>query len=323
VRGGSAIFWVLAACGGEPIAELVPLDASQFDCRAVAPPQRTNSVPLDCILDPTCDQKLITGHRGAGGPAALYAPENSIEAMRLAILLGIDVIEVDVRDTLDGDLVLMHDGDLMRTTGDPRAVSEVSRAELNTIPLDHDGFPGDFSCTTIPTFAAVLELAKGRVNIDVDTKTSRADLVAIAIRDAGMIDQAFVSAGEDDKLVLARETVPEIRLQARPDTVEEYEELAARLDRPPEILEIPPDEIEAFRPIADAIGSKLFINVFLEDVAAYAEGDLTAYGALFSRGADVEQSEFPSFVIQALGRERWSALPEHRMLSLGASPLLD
>jgi glycerophosphoryl diester phosphodiesterase len=69
---------------------------------------------------------MIIAHRGASA----YAPENTLAAFALALLQGADVIELDVRATSDGELVLLHDETLLRTTGDPRAVSEVTSAEL-------------------------------------------------------------------------------------------------------------------------------------------------------------------------------------------------
>jgi glycerophosphoryl diester phosphodiesterase len=313
------ILLLFALSCGEP-AGPVSLSTADFDCTAPAVPERTSPVPLDCIVDPACEEDLIAGHRGAGGTAGLYAPENSLEAIRFAILIGLDVVELDVREAADDRLVLMHDAELARTTGDPRLVREVGSAEIGTLPLKADGFPGDFSCARPPLFEEALALAKDRINIDVDTKTSRSDLVAVAIRDAGMIDQAFVSAADTEKLVLARQTVPEIKLQARPDTIEQHRALLEQLDRPPEILEIPLDQIEAF--VAESTGSKLFANVFLEDIVAYAEGDLSAYLEAYAAGADVLQSEFPTFVVKALGRERWASLPPHRKLDIGDSPLL-
>jgi glycerophosphoryl diester phosphodiesterase len=216
----------------------------------------------------------------------------------------------------------MHDAELVRTTKDRRKVSELSADEIRGISLDATGFMGDFSCSRVPAFEEVLALAKGRINIDVDTKTSRSDLVAIAIRDAGMLDQAFVSTDSADKLVLARETVPEVRLQARPDTLEEYDALVARLDRPPEIIEVPIEKIEAFTEIARAAGSKVFVDVFFEDIVAYGEGDTSGYKEAYERGADVLQTEFPTFVLESIGRLYWSAWPEHRRLEIGESPLL-
>ena len=54
----------------------------------------------------------IIAHRGASG----QAPENTLAAIRKAMAIGVDMIEIDVRQTRDGAIVLMHDRTLNRTT---------------------------------------------------------------------------------------------------------------------------------------------------------------------------------------------------------------
>ena len=62
----------------------------------------------------------IIAHRGASA----YAPEHTFAAYDLAVAQGADRLELDVRVTADGELVVVHDRTLLRTTGDPRAVAE-------------------------------------------------------------------------------------------------------------------------------------------------------------------------------------------------------
>ena len=70
------------------------------------------------LREPACKDVLVIAHRGNTGPEAVsrYLPrmakgfaENSLEAIEAAIALGVDAVEVDVRHTRDGRLVLMHD----------------------------------------------------------------------------------------------------------------------------------------------------------------------------------------------------------------------
>ncbi len=65
-------------------------------------------------------------HRGA----SVAAPEHTHHAYELAVAQGADVLEVDVRATVDGELVVVHDPTLLRTAGDPRRVDYVTRADL-------------------------------------------------------------------------------------------------------------------------------------------------------------------------------------------------
>lgn len=71
----------------------------------------------------------IVAHRGASA----YAPENSFAAFDLALAQGADALELDIRSTSDGRLVVLHDSRLLRTTGDPRPVAWLRAEELMSI----------------------------------------------------------------------------------------------------------------------------------------------------------------------------------------------
>jgi glycerophosphoryl diester phosphodiesterase len=76
----------------------------------------------------------IFAHRGAAGR---NADENSLEAIKRAVALGVDGIEVDLRLTRDGEAVLVHDSDMSRIAGDIRRVADLSLDELKAITLRH------------------------------------------------------------------------------------------------------------------------------------------------------------------------------------------
>jgi glycerophosphoryl diester phosphodiesterase len=83
----------------------------------------------------------VIAHRGASA----YAPEHTLAAYDLALQQGADVLEIDVRSTADGELVLVHDETLLRTLGDPRRVDALTRDDLAALdagsrPLTLDGF---------------------------------------------------------------------------------------------------------------------------------------------------------------------------------------
>jgi glycerophosphoryl diester phosphodiesterase len=71
----------------------------------------------------------VIAHRGASA----YAPEHSFDAYDLALVQGADALELDVRSTSDGQLVVLHDTRLLRTAGDHRAIAGVCAAELASI----------------------------------------------------------------------------------------------------------------------------------------------------------------------------------------------
>lgn len=109
------------------------------------------------------DRILVAAHR-AENPAF---PENSIVAIKEAIRLGADIIEVDVRETKDGVLVIMHDKTLDRTTTGKGLVADMTYDQLQQLFLLHNGEP---TTEKIPTFKEVLNLVKGKVMLDIDYK---------------------------------------------------------------------------------------------------------------------------------------------------------
>ena len=81
------------------------------------------------------DHVQICAHRGYWKDA----PENSVKAVTLAIENQIDMIELDVRTSKDGEMVLMHDATIERTTNGTGKVSELNYKELLSYNLYHDG----------------------------------------------------------------------------------------------------------------------------------------------------------------------------------------
>lgn len=77
---------------------------------------------------------LVTADAAAGGVV-----ENSFAAIAAAHAAGVEIVESDCHLTRDGVVVLFHDDDLSRVTGDPRAVSEVSERELSALMADRGG----------------------------------------------------------------------------------------------------------------------------------------------------------------------------------------
>ncbi len=112
------------------------------------------------------DRVAVIAHRGEH----LQHPENTLAAYRAAIESGADFIEVDVRTTADGKLVVMHNATVDATTNGKGAVKDLTLAQIRA--LDSHG-------EKVPAFSDVLQLARGRVKIYVDSKQlTAADLVA-------------------------------------------------------------------------------------------------------------------------------------------------
>jgi glycerophosphoryl diester phosphodiesterase len=103
---------------------------------------------------------LIYGHRGS--PAT--SPENTLKSFQEAINAGVHGLEFDVRASSDGDLIIIHDRDLARTTSLSGNVDELPVATIRTADAG-DGQP-------VPTLQEVLDLVGDRVHLDIEVKQS-------------------------------------------------------------------------------------------------------------------------------------------------------
>ena len=128
---------------------------------------------------------FIVAHRGASEDA----PENTLPAFDLAIRSGAEVVECDVHLSRDGEVVVIHDADLGRTTAGRGAVAELSWRELRTVEA---GYPARFGTryagTRLPRLADLLEMARCRCEVMIEIK---ADAVGAA---AGGIEERCVAA---------------------------------------------------------------------------------------------------------------------------------
>lgn len=279
-------------------------DPELFDCSGAEPPVRRSPVPLDCLLDRGCGAPMVVGHRGVGGVIGTIAPENSLAAIRAALVMGTDGVELDVRHTADDQLVLMHDDTVDRTTFGVGRVDALTLAQVTALalrPPSHPRTTGDFSCERAPTLAEALRLTRGRLFVDLDVKTTRTDLVVQAIAALDAYDTVFFSSGSLTKVLAARALDPRIRVQIRPDDVAAYEDAQARLVPQAEVVEIDSGALAALAPRIRAGGQTVFVNAFVEDAVALVRGG-QVYLDLYGGGADILQSEFPPLVLDALDR---------------------
>jgi glycerophosphoryl diester phosphodiesterase len=107
----------------------------------------------------------VTAHRGH----ARAAPENTLSAIRKAIEVGADYAEVDVQQTADGTVVLLHDRDLKRVAGDSRRLDELSDAEVRKLDVG-SWFSPAFAGERVPTLVEAIDLCRGRIKMNIELK---------------------------------------------------------------------------------------------------------------------------------------------------------
>lgn len=108
----------------------------------------------------------IIAHKGASG----VAPENTMAAFQLAVEMGVDMIELDVRNTLDEEIVVIHDSTLDRTTDGSGLVHDYTLDQIKQ--LDAGSWFGDakYSGEKVPTLKEVLDSIDGRCKVLIEIK---------------------------------------------------------------------------------------------------------------------------------------------------------
>jgi glycerophosphoryl diester phosphodiesterase len=153
----------------------------------------------------------IAAHRGG---ARLW-PENSLAAFRGALALGVDLVELDVHQTRDGEVVVVHDPTLERTTTGRGAIRDFTSAELTTVTIrgSTDERP--------PRVAEVLALLRPTsVGLLLEIKTGPGgdrypgieERVLALVRAAGLADRTTVMAFDWTILERLRALSPSVRL---------------------------------------------------------------------------------------------------------------
>jgi glycerophosphoryl diester phosphodiesterase len=151
---------------------------------------------LGGALDAQTKKIVVISHRGEH----LRHPENTMPAFEEAVRVGADYIEVDVRTTSDGKLVLMHDASVARTTDGQGDVAKMTFDEIRA--LDAGIKKGtEFRGTKVPTFDEVLDYARGKINIYVDVKYVTATDLVEHIHDHGMTDHVVIYSGRISKAI--------------------------------------------------------------------------------------------------------------------------
>ena len=180
----SSVFALMLAACPEPVGEIeapAPAPAvSEAEQRLADATRETASLPepliaanapagqsipdvLRCLMDR--DVTLVSAHRGGVEPGY---PEHAIETFANTLSGAPMLLEMDVRRTADGVLVMMHDESLERTTTGTGNVSDLTFAELSAFQLiDNEG---EITPYRIPSLSEVLSWARGRAFVQLDLK---------------------------------------------------------------------------------------------------------------------------------------------------------
>lgn len=123
-------------------------------------------------------------------------PENTLAAFQRAIRLGCDYVEIDVRTTRDGKLVIMHDRTVDRTTNGSGAVNELTLAAIRKLDAGAK-FSPLYRGEKVPTLDEVFELCRRQINVYIDHKEAPIEAILRTIRRHRMEKQVVIYGGLD------------------------------------------------------------------------------------------------------------------------------
>lgn len=269
-------------------------------CGASLAVRAQQSRPVDAITDEFYhhpEHIMVAAHRAAH----TRYPENSLAAVREAMEQGIDIAEIDVRETKDHILVIMHDEKITRTTGQPGKVTDYTYQELQQFPLLYNGQP---TTEKIPTFEALLQLTKGKIMVDVDFKadTEAAAKQAVElIRAHNMEDQVlfFIYEHPFAKQLLAWDA--KLPVMPRAHSVAEVTEIMGMAKFP--VIHI--DDAfytDSLMQRITAGGTRIWINALgkYDNMEKQAEGSGFDQRLKDAKYANVIQTDFPEKLLADL-----------------------
>jgi glycerophosphoryl diester phosphodiesterase len=141
-------------------------------------------------LDARQGRVVVIAHRGANR----VAPENTLAAYRAAIDLGVDFIEIDVQTTADGQLVLMHDSTVDRTTNGSGAVRSLTLSQIKELDAG-SWFSAKFAGEKAPTLEEAAALCRGKVGLYIDLKDASVPALISALERYGIASRVVIYGG--------------------------------------------------------------------------------------------------------------------------------
>lgn len=237
--------------------------------------------PVSCLADASCPYPLVSAHRGMCGDE----PENTLAAYLQCQALGVPMVEIDPRQTVDGAWVIMHDDDVIRTTdGETRfpgktRVDQLTAAEFAQLVINDSRCAKDPEANPERCHPALLEelLRHTRPDLllDVDFKAGDAASLATLVKTLGAEKRILFFDSNLESLRAYRAVVPDGLVMARVSSAAEAGQLLRDAGRELDLRWIhvdPPYLADAAHALAGS-GARLYLNAWDYEV------DLWLYAA--------------------------------------------
>lgn len=167
------------------------------------------------LLQTMSTNVMVVAHRGG----ALIGNENTLSAFGNAVSLGVDMIELDVHLTSDGEVVVCHDEKLDRTTDSKGRIEDMTLAQFKQAhALDRDTKEPTSEC--LPTLEEALELVKGHCSVLLEMKRSHKgqypgmeEKVLDIVNGCGMLQDVVFQSFDDEVLETMHRIAPQSRIE--------------------------------------------------------------------------------------------------------------
>lgn len=266
------------------------------------------------FLEPAGNSVLVVSHRADWR----NAPENSLQAIQNCIDMGVDMVEIDLKETKDGHLILMHDKTIDRTTTGKGKPSDYTLAELRRFRLRNGA--GHKTAHRIPTFEEVMTLCKGKIMVNVDKGYDYFKKAYAILEQTGTTDQCIMKAGLPYETVKKEngEVLDEMIFMPVVDLNKEGAESIIDgylTNLKPEAYELVfnNDDKEVRRLIKKVrdSGSRIFINTLWPELCGGHDDDRAveqkqpdeSWGWIIGQGAKLIQTDRPALLIEYLKKK--------------------
>lgn len=278
-------------------------------------PTKQNKQKIDYLIDRFNDSNgkdvTVIAHRSDWR----NFPENSLEAMESAIIMGVDMIEMDVAKTKDNQLIIIHDKTLDRTTTGMGLVSDHTLESIKSLYLKN----GACIATKyrVPTLEEALILCKGKILVNLDKSYEYFDEAFLIAKKTGTLNQIIMKGFNKtaDQVVLDFGSkldsiifMPVINLDTEPNSSQIIDDFQNKLKVKAVEIIFSTDTSQVLKKFSHIKnkGSRVWVNSLWgalnadhEDDAAIKNTD-SIYGWYIKNGVNMIQTDRPQLLIEYL-----------------------
>lgn len=273
--------------------------------------QQTVNNILNDFDKPSSESVLVVSHRADWR----NAPENSLQAIRNCIEMGVDMVEIDLCETKDGQLIVMHDRTLNRTTNGKGLVSNYTLEEIKKLFLKNGA-----GCKTrhkVPTFEEVMLLCKGKIMVNIDKGYDYFKDAYKILEKTGTVNQCIMKSDhtyekvkeENGEVLNKMVFMPVVNLhkEGAEQIIDSYIK-----NLHPQAFELvfnndSPEILRLIKKVKDS-GSRIFINTLWPELCGGHDDDRAvelkepeeSWGWVIKQGAKLIQTDRPALLLDYL-----------------------